>query len=254
MTHARHRAARRPTTPLTDLAAVATEQLGHVGRRSAVVAASSGLIVSSVLGAAPAMADDAPAGTLAAVDTSALTAGARAALETAPVVSAPTDAKFTIDDQELKVTLPEPEPEPEPVVEVVVPETRTTDTVSRSKPVAETPAPPSVNGNKILEIASRYVGVPYVYGGSTPSGFDCSGFTSYVYAQVGISLPRSSSAQHYAGTIVSRSDAQPGDLIWSPGHIAIYAGGNMQIDAPRPGKTIQFREIWQSSPVFIRVG
>ncbi|MBT0993033.1 C40 family peptidase [Cellulomonas sp. DKR-3] len=254
MTHARHRAARRPSTPLTDLAAVATEQLGHVGRRSAVVAASSGLVVSSVLGAAPAMAspsDDASAGALAAVDTNALTASARALLETAPVVSAPADAKFTIDDQELKVTLPAPEPEP---VVVAPTTTRTTDPVSRSTPVANSPIPQSVAGNKILEIAARYVGVPYVYGGSTPSGFDCSGFTSYVYAQVGISLPRSSSAQHYAGQIISRADAQPGDLIWSPGHIAIYAGGNMQIDAPRPGKTIQFREIWQSSPVFIRIG
>ena len=51
-----------------------------------------------------------------------------------------------------------------------------------------------------------------------------------------------------------RADALPGDLIWSPGHVGIYAGGNTQIDAPRPGKTIQFRDIWQSDPTFIRVG
>ena len=114
--------------------------------------------------------------------------------------------------------------------------------------------PQSVSGNAVLEIAARYVGTPYVSGGSSPDGFDCSGFVSYVYAQLGISLPHSSSGIKAAGTVISRADAQPGDLIWSPGHISIYAGGNDQIDSPRPGKTVQFRAIWQSSPVFIRIG
>jgi cell wall-associated NlpC family hydrolase len=75
-----------------------------------------------------------------------------------------------------------------------------------------------------------------------------------VYGQLGISLSRSSADQRYAGTVVSRADALPGDLIWSPGHVGIYAGGSTQIDSPRPGKTIQFRDIWQSDPIFIRVG
>jgi cell wall-associated NlpC family hydrolase len=100
----------------------------------------------------------------------------------------------------------------------------------------------------------RYLGVPYLWGGNTPAGFDCSGFTSYVYAQVGIDLPRTSSEQRYAGTVVSASQAQPGDMIWSPGHIAIYAGDGMQIEAPVPGKTVRYTSIWQSSPTFIRVG
>ena len=94
----------------------------------------------------------------------------------------------------------------------------------------------------------------YRWGGTTPDGFDCSGFTSYVYAQLGVSLPRTAEAQRAAGTVVSRADAQPGDLIVSPGHIGIYAGGDTQIDSPRPGKTIQFRAIWQTSPTFIRFG
>ena len=133
-------------------------------------------------------------------------------------------------------------------------ETTTTPPTTTEAPVASNPVPQSVSGNAVLEIAARYVGVPYVSGGTTPDGFDCSGFTSYVYAQLGISLPRTSSAQRNAGTVVSRADAQPGDLIWSPGHVGIYAGGNQMIDAPRPGKTVQFRSIWQSNPTFIRIG
>ena len=119
--------------------------------------------------------------------------------------------------------------------------------------VKNSPVPSSLAGSAILEEAAKYVGVPYVYGGSTPSGFDCSGFVRYVYAAFGITLPRSSSAYWGIGTRVSASDARPGDLIVSAGHVAIYAGGTTEIDAPRKGKTIQFRTIWQSSYVFIRV-
>jgi peptidoglycan DL-endopeptidase CwlO len=107
---------------------------------------------------------------------------------------------------------------------------------------------------KVVSVAKRYVGKPYRSGASGPSAFDCSGFTKYVYAKAGVKkLPRSSSAQHNVGNRVSRKNAKPGDLIWSPGHVAIYLGGNKQIDAPRPGKTIQVRSIWQSNPTFIRV-
>ncbi|UZN04171.1 C40 family peptidase [Cellulomonas sp. S1-8] len=251
ITKARHRAARRPSTPLTEFACAASEQMGTVGRRTAVVAASSGLMVSMI--AVPSHAADrdaAPA--LAAVDTAALTASARAVLNTSPVVASPAEAVFTVDAP--VVTAEKPPPPPEPV--------RTTRAASRtaervataSAEVASNPAPQSVAGNAVLEIAARYVGVPYVSGGSSPDGFDCSGFTSYVYAQLGISLPRTSSAQRNAGTVVSRADAQPGDLVWSPGHIGIYAGDNQMIDSPRPGKTVQFRSIWQSNPTFIRIG
>ncbi|MBD5786393.1 C40 family peptidase [Cellulosimicrobium terreum] len=110
-------------------------------------------------------------------------------------------------------------------------------------------------GSPVVAEAKKHVGVRYRSGGTSPSsGFDCSGFTSYVYKKAGVkTLPRTSSAQRNVGTKVSRSSAKPGDLIWTPGHVAIYLGGNMQIDAPRPGKTIQVRQIWQSSPTFIRV-
>ena len=106
----------------------------------------------------------------------------------------------------------------------------------------------------IVNEAKKHVGVRYSSGGTTPRGFDCSGFTSYVYKKAGLkNLPSSSSAQRYVGKRISRASAKPGDLIWSPGHVGIYLGGNKQIDAPRPGKTIQVRSIWQSNPTFIRV-
>ncbi|WP_069386682.1 C40 family peptidase [Cellulosimicrobium cellulans] len=262
-TRARHRAARRPVTPLSTIAQAASEQMSTVGRRTAVVAASSGLVVSMIGAAAPASAApvDNESNKLNSVDLSAVTAQARQALEAAPAVTVAADAAFTIEAAPVTVTPapePEPEPEPEPVVERTE---RTSRTQERQSVQAEAPAqeeaavsvPASAHGSAIVSIAARYVGVPYVYGGTTPDGFDCSGFTSYVYAQVGIDLPRTSGAQGSVGTKVPRSQAQPGDLIWTPGHIAIYAGDNMQIDAPRPGKTIQFRQIWQSNPTFIRV-
>ena len=266
----RHRSPGRPTTPLTDLAAVAAGSVSAAGRRTAVAAASAGLVVSTL--AAPAAAapgNDAGAVTsLPAVDTSALTAAARAALTAAPVVTVAADAQFALDVPAIAVVkdAPPPPPPPAPKAKPVVrtPVAAASRSVERApveapdaeEPAAEpvgAPAPASANGNAIVEIASRYVGVPYRWGGTTPEGFDCSGYTSYVYAQVGITLPRTSSAQRGAGTVVSRADAQPGDLIWTAGHIAIYAGGNMQVDAPVPGKTIQIREIWQSNPTFIRV-
>ena len=260
---ARHRSARRPVTPLDDLATAATGSLAVVGRRSAVVAATGGLVMTMAIPASAAPTDGSTT-SIPAVDVSALTAQARQALSTSPAVSVPVDAAWSFAAPAITVVA---NPKPEPVVE------RRAATTSRSADraaaapaaraaapaAAEAPAkavaavPQSVSGNAVLEVAARYVGVPYVSGGTTPDGFDCSGFTSYVYAQLGITLSRVSSEQRYAGVEVSRADARPGDLIWSPGHIGIYAGGNQQIDSPRPGKTVQFRDIWQSNPIFIRV-
>jgi len=255
---ARHRTARRPSTPLHILAAAAAENIGAVSRRGAVVAASSGFLVSML--ASPAGADQGVAGTqgsVPSVDVQALTAQARAVLGSAPAVSVPADAEWKFDVPQITIVKAEVKAEKAPVRTAPSRSVRTAP--SRSVARAAAPAfasgnvPQAVAGNAVLEIAARYVGVPYRSGGKTPAGFDCSGFTSYVYGQLGIYLPSISSAQRYAGVEVSRADAKPGDIIWTPGHVGIYAGGNMQIDSPRPGLTIQFRGIWQTNPHFIRV-
>ena len=102
---------------------------------------------------------------------------------------------------------------------------------------AETPVTPTVSSSEIVSIAQQYLGTPYVYGGSSPSGFDCSGFTMYVFAQVGIKLPHGATSQLSYGTEVSRSDLQPGDLVFFQdygavaSHVGIYIGGDQFIHA-----------------------
>jgi peptidoglycan DL-endopeptidase CwlO len=107
-----------------------------------------------------------------------------------------------------------------------------------------TVAPPSQYGG-VVGIAMRYLGVPYVWGGASPSGFDCSGFVMYVYAQVGVSLPHYTGAQWNVGVPVSRSDLQPGDLVFFDGlgHVGIYIGGGQFIHAPHTGTVVQISSL-----------
>ncbi|HKG49413.1 MAG TPA: C40 family peptidase [Actinomycetales bacterium] len=134
---------------------------------------------------------------------------------------------------------------------------RSTERKSRSHRSADVRAgaPGSASfGDAVMSIAAGYAGIMYRYGGTTPAGFDCSGYTSYVLRQVGVSLPRTSSAQRAASRRVSRSEAVPGDLVFMPGHVGIYAGNGQMWDAPRSGKAISKRAIWSSSATFGRVG
>jgi len=116
---------------------------------------------------------------------------------------------------------------------------------SSSVTPSTTPSPvaaPSGGGNSTLvSIAERYLGIPYVYAGADPSGFDCSGFTMYVYAQIGISLPHNAAMQFGMGTPVAESDLQPGDLVffYNLGHVGMYIGGGNFIHAPHTGDVVK---------------
>lgn len=98
--------------------------------------------------------------------------------------------------------------------------------------------------SNVIDYAKQFIGTRYVYGGRSPSGFDCSGFTGYVYDKFGVSLPRTSSSQYSATTRVSRDNLQPGDLVFfsnggrGVGHVGIYVGNNSFIHSPSAGKTV----------------
>ena len=106
----------------------------------------------------------------------------------------------------------------------------------------------SRTGSKLVEYSKIFIGTPYVYGGCSPSGFDCSGFTSYVYKQFGYSLPRSSASQASIGTPVSRSNLLPGDLLFFDtyggiSHVGIYVGDDNFIHATVPGDIVRISSL-----------
>lgn len=103
--------------------------------------------------------------------------------------------------------------------------------------------PSGSSGSAIVEYAMQFIGVQYLWGGTSPSGFDCSGLTSYVYRACGISIPRVADDQMHAGTYVPRNQLQPGDLVFfgygSAYHVGIYVGNDSYLHAPQDGELVK---------------
>lgn len=263
---ARHRAVPANSNPLEAISKAVSSNAGTVGRQAAVVAAASGLVLTIGMpaqGAAPAVRET----------TSIPAPGLdieRAALTTVNVAAAK-DVKVELDRAPVSSKpAPEPEPAPEPAPAPRAERAATTQAEStqeqqsqpettrqsssssssrsssssssastQSAPVqaaAAAPAPQSSSVGGVVGAAYAGVGVPYVYGGKTTSGWDCSGFVSWAYRQAGISIPSSTSAIRGSGLFVQTSNPKPGDLVFQNGggHVGIYVGNGQMIGAQNP--------------------
>src|SRR5581483_1188090 len=130
---------------------------------------------------------------------------------------------------------------PAPTTTATPPTTATTTTTDTVTDPAPAQAPLGAGHPEAATIALRYLGVPYLWGGASPAGFDCSGLVMYVYAQLGIALPHYAAAQYQLGTAVPPEDLQPGDLVFfdNLNHVGIYIGGGMMVHAPHTGDVVK---------------
>ncbi len=263
----RHRNAAR-YNPVAELSTIVKSAGETSVKASAVLAASGGLVAAFAL---PAQAAPVHRASTKTTTTTAVTApgaemstriAAPAALALAPAVVAPAAAApiavETVGVSGVKAVAkpkPKPKPKPRPVVQAAAPRveravaSRSTSRSSKSTAPASRSTKrysnPAQSASGVVNIARGLLGIPYVYGGSTPAGFDCSGFTQYVFNKAGISIPRTASAQKRAATPVS--NPKPGDLVFfgSPVyHVGIYTGPGTMIDSPRKGKSTSERAIF----------
>jgi len=241
---ARHRATPEKGATLEAM----TQALGRSGRQAAVIAAASGMVLTAApaANAAPVQTDR-ETSTLPATNFKLERTSRNADVITADGVS------LDLGRADLETTpAPEPEPEPqveeeadlEPVTAETAENTETAteeaDSITQTASAEETESAPqsTASGSMSAVVSAAYSGIgkPYVWGGKTPAGWDCSGFTAWAYAQAGITIPSSTSAILGSGQFVRTSSPQPGDLVFQNGgsHVGIYVGNGQMIGAQNP--------------------
>jgi peptidoglycan DL-endopeptidase CwlO len=152
------------------------------------------------------------------------------------------------------VTLPPPPP-PRVVAQPTVVQERSAATVAANRYTTVKPPAPAYSGAAVLAYAAQFVGVvPYGTGNSPTTSFSCDGFTQYVFAAFGISLPRTADRQAALGVRIAKSDAKAGDLVWWPGqHIGIYDGAGGMYNSPNYPRYVEHVGSLWGNPVFIRL-
>lgn len=243
---ARHRAPSRPSTPVSQAAKSLFSS--ENGKRLSALAGSGVALTVVAAAAVPASADATVAKQIAtSVDSGQLAKG--------------TVEKLTVNQE---VTSGVAEPTQSNVAAKVsaapAPASATASAATQNTQRSSSESAETFVGRDLgkadgtaVGIAMQYQGVPYVWGGMSPSGFDCSGLVSYVYAQLGKPLPHSSAAIGRMGTSLPLSQAQPGDILWHPGHVAIYVGGGKIIHAPKPGDRVKVAPIYRNAWKVVRL-
>jgi peptidoglycan DL-endopeptidase CwlO len=245
----RHRAP-SPLSPASCFSLAISRSAKPASKASAVIVISGAMVASLALPASAA----APAAKVKVAAPVALSAAAAPSAAQAPLVPR-TFGKIGFTGVVKPKPVAAPVVRPRAAVSVSRSTRRTavspTTTPAPARAVVAPVVAPSSSG--VLGIAASLAGIYYVYGGESTAGFDCSGYTQFVFAKVGISLPRTAEEQRRA--VQSVSDPRPGDLVFfgSPAyHVGIYAGNGMMWDSPQTGSAIALRAIWSSNPSYGR--